>query len=186
MTNVNEKIVLAATNVKTLFSSKKIRILAPSNFKKYVAMKIDNSVYEKSNQIPIVALSKFRSTEYNQLLKDVNRQKDAQSLINYLCDKFYIPHAIVKVVNTPQPHATGYNGSLKSKTLGTYNSGTRIITMYNITAVKKQVVSIKTFMGTLLHEFMHHYDYTFLKFNSSPHTAGFYKRISDIENKLSK
>ena len=149
-------------------------------------MKIDKSVYEKSNNISEVALSKFRSTEYNQLLKDVNRQKDAQSLINYLCDKFHIPYAIVKVINTPQPHATNYRGSLKSKTLGTYNSGFQLITMYNITAVKRQVVSIKTFMSTLLHEFIHHYDYAYLKFNSSPHTAGFYKRISDLEKKLSQ
>ena len=143
--------------------------------------------YNTSNEIKEVALSRFRNTEYNKLLSDVNRQKDAQDLINYLCSKFRIPLIPVIVSNKPQPHSTDYNGKLRKKTLGTYTYGINTkITIYNVTAIKKQEVSIKTFAETLLHEFIHHYDMSYLKLGSSPHTSGFYKRISDLEKKLSK
>ena len=58
------------------------------------------------------------------------------------------------------------------------------ITIYNKTAVKGDVISIKAFYDTLLHEFIHHYDYEVLKLDRSIHSAGFYKRISDLKNKL--
>lgn len=146
-----------------------------------------DAAYAKSNSIDTVALTKFRKDEYRDLLKDGNRQQKAQALINYLCEKFHIPTVPVLVVNTPQPHATNGKGTLKSKTLGSYTHSLIAcrITMYNLTAVKKQTVSIKTFAGTLLHEFMHHYDINYLKMDATPHTAGFYKRISDLEGKLS-
>lgn len=143
--------------------------------------------YRTSNEITEVALSRFRNTEYNKLLSDVNRQKDAQDLINYLCGKFHIPSIPVIVSNKQQPHTTDYKGKLRKKTLGTYTYGMNTkITIYNATAIKNQEVSIKTFAETLLHEFIHHYDMSYLKLGSSPHTAGFYKRISDLEKKLSK
>lgn len=145
------------------------------------------AAYAKSNSIETVALQRFSKTEYKDLLKDGDRQRKAQALVNYLCGKFHIPTVPVFVVNTPQPHATNGSGNLRSKTLGTYTHSVLYskITMYNLTAVKKQTVSIKTFAGTLLHEFMHHYDIHYLKMDATPHTAGFYKRISDLEGKLS-
>lgn len=145
------------------------------------------TAYKKSNEITEVALSRFSKKEYAKLLTDGDRQKDSQSLIDYLCGKFHIPSVPVVVVNRPQPHVTGNGGTLRKKTLGTYSSGFfgQKITMYNLTAVKQKEVAIKTFAGTLLHEFIHHYDMAYLKLGCSPHTAGFYKRISDLEKKLS-
>lgn len=67
-----------------------------------------------------------------------------------------------------------------------YTVQTQVITLYNLTAIKKHVVSIKVMAATLLHEFIHHYDMTFLKLSDSPHTSGFYKRIADLENKLNR
>jgi len=146
------------------------------------------TVYEKSNSIEKVALSRFSKKEYQSLLTTCesikNRQKAAQIICDYLSDKFHISHTKVNVVNRSQPHSTSYSGRLRSKTLGTYTVQTEVITMYNLTAIKKQPVSIKTFAGTLLHEFMHHYDMKHLKLGNSLHTAGFYKRISDLESKL--
>lgn len=151
-------------------------------------MKASDKIYQASNSITAVALNRFSKTEYNAFLKASesinNRQKLAQNLIDYLCKKFKIASAPVKVVNRSQPHSIGFSGRLKSKTLGTYNVGCEVITLYNLTAVKKQVVSIKTMLGTLIHEFMHHYDHVYLKFETSPHTSGFYKRIADLEQKL--
>lgn len=151
-------------------------------------MKANDKIYQRSNAIVAVALSRFSKSEYNAFLKAdetiSSRQRLAQSLIDYLCKKFKIASAKVKVVNRAQPHATGATGRLRRKTIGTYTIGHEVITLYNLTAVKQQVVSVKTMLGTLLHEFMHHYDMTYLKLGSSIHSAGFYKRISDLENKL--
>ena len=145
------------------------------------------NAYEKSNSIEKVALSRLSKKEYQALLSTCesikDRQKAAQTLCDYLSDKFHISRTKVNTVNRSQPHRTN-SGRLRSKTLGTYNVQTEVVTMYNLTAVKKQPVSIKVFTGTLLHEFMHHYDMKYLKLDNSLHTAGFYKRISDLENKL--
>ena len=135
-------------------------------------------------------LSRFSKKEYQSLLNasesTKERQKAAQMLCDYLCSKFNMPKSTIKVVNRSQPHRTGYSGRLQSKTLGTYTVQTQVITLYNLTAIKKHVVSIKVMAATLLHEFIHHYDMTFLKLSDSPHTTGFYKRISDLENKLNR
>ena len=147
-------------------------------------MKASNDIYIKSNQITTVDYNSFSKKEYANLLKDRNRQEDAQALIDYLCKKFKIRNCVVKVTNKPQPHSTGYDGNLKSKTLGTYTVGMDVITMYNVTAIKNKEVSIKTFADTLLHEFIHHYDMEYLKLGASIHTTGFYKRISDLKSKL--
>jgi single-stranded DNA-specific DHH superfamily exonuclease len=145
------------------------------------------TVYEKSNSVETVALNRFSKKEYKNVLSltesIADRQKVAQELINYLCDKYHIERAFVKVVSRFQPHRA-CSGRLTSKILGSYTERAQIITIYNLTAIRKQTVSIKTFAGTLLHEFMHHYDLRYLKLGSTLHTAGFYKRISDLENKL--
>lgn len=148
------------------------------------------ATYETSNRITEVKLSRFSKKEYLSLLNTSEnikeRQKTAQMLSDYLCLKFKMPQASIKVVNRTQPHRTAGFGRLQRKTLGTYTVQTQVITLYNLTAVKKQVVSIKVLTATLLHEFMHHYDMTFLKLDNSLHTTGFYKRISDLESKLNR
>lgn len=145
--------------------------------------------YEKSNSISTVSLNKFSNKEYNALLNTGSsiseRQKVAQSLCDYLCKKFKIKGTDVIVLNRCQPHKTGSTGNLKRKRLGSYTIQTRVITLYNLTAIKKHVVSPKVFASTLLHEFMHHYDMEYLKLQHSLHTTGFYKRISDLQGKLS-
>ena len=152
-------------------------------------MNTDPKSYAKSNKIETVDYCRFSKVEYKRLLQCderlLNRQLLAQSLCDYLCGKYGIPFVNVIVTDKPQPHAT--NGSrLVRKTFGHYKPLHHVITMYNKTAVRKQVVSINTFVNTLLHEFMHHYDMTYLKLSTTPHTAGFYKRIADLKNKLEK
>ena len=145
-------------------------------------------VYTKSNSIENVAFKAFSKVEANKVLASTEnakeRQKNAQILCDYLCRKFKMPQCSVVVTERTQPHSTNMRGSLRSKTLGNYRPLGAIITIFNKTAVKRQTVSIKTFFDTLLHEFCHHYDYQYLKFGDSLHTAGFYKRISDLKNKL--
>jgi hypothetical protein len=44
----------------------------------------------------------------------------------------------------------------------------------------KRVVAFRTFLRTLLHEVVHHLDYTYLKLEDSFHTEGFFKRESSL------
>lgn len=145
------------------------------------------SAYEKSNSITEVALKRFRATEANDFLaaKELcsDREKRAQKLVNYLCDKFGIPSCNVIVSNKRQNHVTR-NGKLIKKVYGRYMINLNTIEIFNLTAMTRKPVAIKTMYDTLLHEFMHHYDYTKLKLTDSPHTKGFYLRISDLKQKL--
>lgn len=150
--------------------------------------RLETRDYEKSLKIESVALNKFSKKEMAKMLgsKDTitDRQKNAQALCDYLNEKFGMPKCKVIVTDTAQPHSTNSMGNLKSKELGNYRPHLMVITLFNKTAVKKQTVAIKTLTDTLLHEYIHHYDMEFLKLGASPHTSGFYKRISDLKSKL--
>jgi hypothetical protein len=52
------------------------------------------------------------------------------------------------------------------------------------TAALGKVVAFKTFLRTLLHEVLHHLDYSHYKLRDSFHTAGFYARESSLVRKL--
>jgi len=46
------------------------------------------------------------------------------------------------------------------------------------------VLAPKVFLETLLHEWVHHYDFTGLQLDRSPHTSGFFNRIHDLAETL--
>lgn len=147
--------------------------------------------YEKSNSVTSVKLNRFRDTEYKAVLGcgdgDNERQRSAQKLMDYLCEKFGIEPVKIYVLAQKQASRTINRGRVKrSTTLGMYHPKTKTIKIYNNTANIGKVVSIKGFAGTLLHEFMHHYDYCYLNLSDSLHTSGFYQRIGDLERKLKK
>ena len=115
------------------------------------------------------------------------RQKLAQEFVDGVCEKICIPSVRVYVYDKARPHSTNRRGSLRSQTLGQYRfvSGTRTpvsITIWNLTAVRKDRVSAKMFLGTLEHELVHHYDICKLKLSNSPHTSGFYQRVRILDS----
>lgn len=61
-----------------------------------------------------------------------------------------------------------------------------LIQLWMRTAHHKRVVAFKTFVRTLLHELCHHLDYELLGLADSFHTAGFYKRVSDLFQQLAR
>lgn len=142
----------------------------------------NNKVFTINNNIVTVKLNKFSNVLTTKLINTKDKCV-AQELVDYLCDKFKISRAKVIVMNSKQPHST-INGKLKSVKYGDYNPNSHIIRIWNLTAIQGKEISIKSFLDTLLHEFIHHYDFTVLKFNQSPHTSGFYKRLSDLSNKI--
>ncbi len=52
------------------------------------------------------------------------------------------------------------------------------------TAQKKQVVAFRSFVRTVVHEFLHHLDYEHFKLAETFHTEGFYKRESSLSNAI--
>ncbi|MHA2244784.1 MAG: hypothetical protein ACXADY_07415 [Candidatus Hodarchaeales archaeon] len=58
------------------------------------------------------------------------------------------------------------------------------ISVFSRTAKRQQYVKPKTFIRTLVHEFIHHYDRYELKLDHEYHTRGFYQRVTTIYNQL--
>lgn len=153
-----------------------------------------DAMYEKSNAIVEIPVKRLNSS-YRTAIVDAGRdtvayrEKLANALVSYVCGALKIPVVTVKVLEVSQPHSTNERGSLRCKKMGDYSHmGTMGlgIRIWNLTAVKKQRVSNKTFLNTLLHELCHHIDCAKLGITSSPHTAGFYKRISHLDALMSR
>jgi hypothetical protein len=118
------------------------------------------------------------------------RRRLAQLLIDTLDDLAGLPQCTVVVADRPQVHE--HDGRrLQSKTYGYYRcrfvegavTDARI-RIYHRTAVRQQVISAKVFLNTVLHEWVHHFDFAGLRLARSPHTAGFYSRLRALADAL--
>ncbi|HSP64588.1 MAG TPA: hypothetical protein VLO10_00215 [Candidatus Deferrimicrobium sp.] len=119
-----------------------------------------------------------------------DRRRLGQMLIDALDDLAGLPPCAVVVADRAQVHE--HDGRrLQSKTYGYYRcrfidgavTDARI-RIYHRTAVRQQVISPKVFLNTLLHEWVHHYDFAGLRLARSPHTAGFYARLRALAEAL--
>jgi hypothetical protein len=145
------------------------------------------SNYEKSNAILIV---KFETSDRAKRLAQQileakgfeKRQQLSYYLINELSFNADIDRLDIKVTNTKQWHKRQGN-RIAVKKYGVYYPRTKKISIQNLTAVRAKELAPKTFLDTLLHEWMHHYDIEKLKINSI-HTKGFYERIRSLKEKL--
>ena len=108
-------------------------------------------------------------------------QKDAQALIDALVGGFIVPPVDVRVLAA---RPSDVDGELH----GLYEPDEEIpvarISVWMRTAQRKQVVAYKSFLRTLVHEFLHHLDYEHFKLPETFHTEGFYKRESSLTNAL--
>jgi hypothetical protein len=118
------------------------------------------------------------------------RRRLGQMLIDTLDELAGLPECAVVVADRPQVHE--HDGRrLQSKTYGYYRcrfvdgaiTDARI-RIYHRTAVRQQVISAKVFLNTLLHEWVHHFDFAGLRLARSPHTAGFYARVRALAEAL--
>ena len=136
---------------------------------------------KKSNKYLTVDLTDFSHDEYRRLLhsgsKVEPRREASQELINSLCDKYRIPRCPVYV------HNTTYDPKFGFTCMGLYEGANKGITLWNNRHYQVPC-NIKTFINTLLHEFMHHYDYYYLRLPDSVHCKGFEARIRDLRKKL--
>lgn len=136
---------------------------------------------KKSNKYLTVDYSDFSHEEYQSLLhsgsKVEPRKKASQNLLDYLCDKYGIPRCTMYILNTSYDPIFGFTN------MGLYEGGKKEITLWN-NRHHKVPCDIRTFINTLLHEFMHHYDYYYLRLPDSVHCKGFESRIRDLRSKL--
>lgn len=118
------------------------------------------------------------------------RRRLAQLLVDELSAEAGLSRVEVAVADKPQVHE--HDGQrLQSKTYGYYRcwfedgrvSRARI-RIYHRTARLQKVITPKVFLNTLLHEWVHHYDFDGLRLARSPHTAGFYARLRALAEAL--
>ena len=145
------------------------------------------SNYQKSNSITKVKfpVSEVAIKTAQKLLVSKtteSRQKLGEVLLDELGDGARIDIVKLKISNTKQYHKR-YNGRIVSKQYGYYRPKSCYIYIQNLTPARGQILAPKTFIDTLLHEWMHHYDMKKLKLNSI-HTSGFYLRLKSLKEKL--
>jgi surface antigen len=143
---------------------------------------ISQADYELSNKAVLLKSVRLESGKSSMVLDSGESVKErglkSTALVHYLCDKYGIPYVSVCVSDSKRKKQG--NGEVR----GLYYPAERKIVVYNKTAAKGNVIAIKTFYDTLLHEFMHHYDHCILRLHDSPHTKGFYLRIRKLKAKL--
>ncbi len=69
--------------------------------------------------------------------------------------------------------------------LTTWEDGKQpLIELWMRTRAQRRVVAFKTYMRTLIHELLHHLDYSYLGLGETFHTQGFFKRESSLYRQL--
>lgn len=103
-------------------------------------------------------------------------KKYSSSMCKRICEDLKVENVGVKILSQRPSNSQGELQGLYEREEGKRPK----ITIWMKTARKKKVVAFKTFLRTLLHEFLHHLDYAYFDFPDSLHTEGFFKRESDL------
>lgn len=149
----------------------------------------DKKIYNQSDSVTSIRLpwaDKFPPFIFalaQALIKEDRdlTQQYSQKLVDALNQVLKAPPVRVKVLSKRPSHNWGELHGLYEPQEGRKYP---IITVWMRTAKRKQVVAFKTFLRTVLHEVMHHWDYEVLKLEDSFHTEGFYKRESSLTRQL--
>ena len=154
---------------------------------KFVTTPREKKEYALSNKIVSVDKGKgrFPKSAYMALIEKssdtpASRQKYVQAMLDKLSDMYGVPKPKVIVVNKHLRTSSGVAA------LGYYQPVGNEIHISNITYRLGKVTTNRQVAKIALHELMHLYDRSYLNLLYSKHTAGFYKRISDLEKKLSE
>ena len=153
------------------------------------------SSYERSKGVETITwrefpLGKGQALAVLEETTAAGREQGGQLLLDTLNRAAGLPACRLTVADRPQQHRTRA-GRLELKTYGYYRvaldqgrPSKGAIRIYNLTAIRRQVLSPKVFLETLLHEWVHHYDFTGLELDRSPHTSGFFARIRAVAETL--
>ena len=145
------------------------------------------SNYQKSNAITQVkfSISDLAKETADKILKSKSvesRQSLGEILLDELSDGAGIDIVKLKISDTRQYHKK-YRGVTVFKQYGYYRPASNYIYIQNLTSVFGRPLATKTFLDSLLHEWLHHYDHHKLKLDSI-HTKGFYLRLKSLKARL--
>jgi len=145
------------------------------------------SNYRRSNAIssvdfPVSLLARTAVKNLMQRSSAEGRQKVGQELLDELSSSAGIEAVKLKVSATRQYHKK-IEGRVVLRQYGYYRFKSCYLYIQNQTPIRGQDMAPKTFFDTLMHEWMHHYDYYGLRI-ASIHTKGFYLRLKDLKLKL--
>ena len=148
----------------------------------------EKRIYDRSDSIETVRLP--HPDRFPRVIGDLRSSLEADSLrgtkraaerlVRGLCEEFRVPQLSVKIL-TRRP--SGRWGEMH----GLYEPEGHdrdILTVWMRTAKRKQPVAFRTFLRTVLHEFIHHLDFAHFKLDDSFHTEGFFKRESSLLKQL--
>ena len=107
-------------------------------------------------------------------------QFGAQRRMSWLCQSLHVPPVSVRVLETRPSRRWGELHGLYSQQRGRRP----LITVWMRTAKRGDIVAFKSFLRTMIHELIHHLDYTLFRLSDSFHTQGFFNRESSIVNAL--
>jgi hypothetical protein len=142
--------------------------------------------YERSNLI--LAIDYMPSPRTCRVAQDLlsidpaRRGPLSQQLLDLMADELKVPRVRLHFHDKPQKHRRS-GGRLTYKEYAYYDAEEGI-TVYNKTAVRQQYLAPKSYLDTIVHEFLHHLDYELLKLRHTYHTQGFYSRLGDLMGKL--
>ncbi len=151
-------------------------------------------VYDRSNavsNIPVRVSARLAravsllpvalSSEYTEKDRRAKVTKVAQVICDEVCSALAVSRLKVVVKGArPIRDEDEYHGLYVSE------GHSHEITIWMYTAKRKQVVAPRTLLRTLLHEVVHHLDYTALKLEESFHTDGFFRRESSLVRQLER
>ena len=108
-------------------------------------------------------------------------QRAVQALLNELATGFDVPRVRARVLAV-RP------SDVESELHGLYepneDSPPPVVSVWMKTAQRRQVVAFRSFVRTVVHEFLHHLDYEHFDLEETFHTEGFYKRESSLSNAI--
>jgi hypothetical protein len=103
-----------------------------------------------------------------------------QQLVDVLDASFDLPSKRVFMRDRPRPHKRR-KGRVVYEVHGQCDPDGPM-EIFTRTAAHARPVALKTLLDTLLHEWVHHYDFT--RFGESVHCKGFYERLSQLYRPL--
>ena len=106
--------------------------------------------------------------------------RSAQRLVDHLCQEFVLGGKSVVLHDEPRPHRRR-RGRVVFELHGRCRREGQI-EVFVRTAVQQRPIALKSLLDTLLHEFIHHYDFD--AFGASVHCSGFYERLGQLYRPL--
>ncbi|MFA5020819.1 MAG: hypothetical protein WC517_02030 [Patescibacteria group bacterium] len=145
------------------------------------------SNYDYSNSVtkvkmPVSQAASDLAKGLLNVLEYEERKNLSEQLLDELCDLAGVDIVEFNLVDSNQIHRQRA-GRIVMKRYGVYQVNSKTITIHHRTAGRGQIFAAKSYLDTLLHEWLHHYDFKKLKLNSI-HSRGFYLRLNDLKAKL--